>query len=420
MAQRRSLELIPLRLDEPSGTASSLLANVVPEELTAPLDTELARLCTDMATLVAADVVSIYVREATSEDEFLTLRANVGLSSEVVGNLRLHIGEGVVGWAAECLRPMTTCAANRDQHFKPVRGIGEERFPVMLAYPIIRHGTCRGVLVFQRGGPTSFDDKDRRLAGVLAESLALVLAAADRQRHDTVGSEAASLTGRGLTRSLGIGRAELMPTAESLPREPLESAALERALARVTRELGKLESQLGPAISPAAKSALERLALVLADQRFVEQVLSGPGRLHTLARDYARAPFRQLEPNTGPDQTLMQKAEDIGELCAMLHVIATGGRLLQDGRVWAGRRLGGFAALLAARSAAAIVLDGGSHVSPEALALTRAAGVPLVVGVRNLFSWLRPDDLLVVDAELGQVRLNPSYSAILAARSNNR
>jgi len=420
MAQRRSLDLIPLRLDEPAATARSLLASVVPEELTEPLDVELSRLCTDMATLVGADVVSVYVREATDVDEFLTLRGNVGLSSEVVGNLRLHIGEGVVGWAAECLRPLTTCAADRDLHFKPVRGIGEERFPVMLAHPIIRHGTCRGVLVFQRGGAQAFDDKDRRLAGVLADTLGLVLAAADRQRHDDVGSEAVSLTGKGLTVGLGIGRAELMPTVESLPREPLETSAIEKALARVEREMGKLESQLGPDASPAARSALERLALIVADQRFVEEVLSGPGRLHTLARDYARAPFRQMEPNAGPDQTLVQKAEDVGELCAMLHVIATNGRLLQDGRVWAGRRLGGFAALLATRSAAAIVLDGGGKVSPEALAITRAVAVPLVVGVRNLFSWLRPDDLLVVDAELGQVRLNPSYSAILAARSNSR
>jgi hypothetical protein len=50
----------------------------------------------------------------------------------------------------------------------------------------------------------------------------------------------------------------------------------------------------------------------------------------------------------------------------------------------------------------------------------RAAGRPLLASVTGLFSWVRPDDLLVVDADAGLMRVNPPAAAVARFRREKR
>ena len=52
--------------------------------------------------------------------------------------------------------------------------------------------------------------------------------------------------------------------------------------------------------------------------------------------------------------------------------------------------------------------------------LVRAAGLPLLASVSGVFSWLQPDDLLVVEADAGIVRINPPASAVARFRNERR
>jgi phosphotransferase system, enzyme I, PtsP len=406
---------------------AGLFAGLEPGALCAPLQDVLAGSCCQMSRLIGADVVSVYVRERSEEGDFLVVQGNVGLASDVIGNLRLRVGDGLIGWVAECLRPISVGAADVDPRFKPVRGIGEEPFPVMIAQPVLRDGRCLGVLAFQRAAARPFTDGDVRMAAVLAESIGLVLEAAGRRgppRVD-VGTEAVCLLGRPLSAGLGIGRVELIPTAESLGAAdgpPLTTWQIAEAFGRIERDLVRLRGRLGEALDPGIEAALSRMALLLSDGRLRERAMAEPAAgLAGLARDYARASrgWRQSAGPAGPrpDQTLIERADEIGELCALLQVVATGGRMLQSGRIWIGRRLGPFFAAAAARSAAAVVLEGDGEATDEAAAIARAAGLPILVGVRGLFAWTRPGDLLVVDGDRGIVRVNPSSSGLVAARS---
>jgi signal transduction protein with GAF and PtsI domain len=186
----------------------------------------------------------------------------------------------------------------------------------------------------------------------------------------------------------------------------------------VERDLARLRSRLGSSLDPRVERTLSRMELLLSDGRLRERALSAPGgNLSVLARDYARASMGLAPGARPPDPTMVERAEGIGELCALLQVMATGSRLLQSGRIWIGRRLGPFFAAAAARSAAAVVLEGDGQATDEAEAIARAAGLPLLTGVRGLFAWTRPGDLLVVDADRGVVRINPSSSGLVAARS---
>jgi phosphotransferase system, enzyme I, PtsP len=419
--RRRS---VALHVHPPVPDLTGLFSALEPGALRAPLRDVLATSCAQMARVLGADVVSVYVREIGGDEDVLTVQGNVGLSTEVVGNLRLAVGEGLVGWVAECLHPISVGAADADPRFKPVRGIGEELYPVMTAQPVVRHGRCLGVLVFQRAAAKAFTESEVHMASILAESIGLLLEAAvihEGPARGDVGTEAVCLLGRPLSTGLGMGRVELIPTTESLSGQ--DAPAISRrqighGLARMERDLLRLRGRLGAPLDPLVERTLTRMELFLSDGRLRERALGAPGgNLATLARDYARASMGPASSSRAPDPVLVERAEGIGELCALLHAMATGSRLLQSGRIWIGRRLGPFFAAAAARYAAAVVLEGDGEATEEAQAIARAAGLPLLSGVRGLFAWTRPGDLLVVDADRGVVRVNPSSSGLVAARS---
>jgi phosphoenolpyruvate-protein kinase (PTS system EI component) len=43
--------------------------------------------------------------------------------------------------------------------------------------------------------------------------------------------------------------------------------------------------------------------------------------------------------------------------------------------------------------------------------------VPLLASVTGVFSWVRPDHLLVVDADAGTIRVNPEATAVARFRN---
>ncbi|TAH35822.1 MAG: phosphoenolpyruvate--protein phosphotransferase [Planctomycetota bacterium] len=63
---------------------------------------------------------------------------------------------------------------------------------------------------------------------------------------------------------------------------------------------------------------------------------------------------------------------------------------------------------------AAIVAEGGSLGSHGAI-LTRAAGIPAVIGVKGLAAAAKPGDMLLVDGDAGQVTLNPPQELVTTA-----
>jgi phosphoenolpyruvate-protein kinase (PTS system EI component) len=63
-----------------------------------------------------------------------------------------------------------------------------------------------------------------------------------------------------------------------------------------------------------------------------------------------------------------------------------------------------------ARGASALVTA--DAATPTAIAIARAARLPLVSGVPGLFGWARAGDLLAVDGETGTVLVHPAPTEI--------
>src|SRR4029077_2475859 len=141
-----------------------------------PLEDVLTAMCGDVAAIASADVASIYVREDGPEGERFTMRGNVGFPREALGRVHLGRGEGITGFAADRMRPVSVADADQDARFKYIPGLGEEQFPVLLAVPVLRGGAAAGVLVLQRRAASAFTPEEVVLETALAARITPALA----------------------------------------------------------------------------------------------------------------------------------------------------------------------------------------------------------------------------------------------------
>jgi phosphotransferase system enzyme I (PtsP) len=113
--KRRFHERIPKgqrRLDVRHRRAGRLV------DFEAGLDAFLAKAVSTVAWHMRAAVCSIYLYE--SETQELVLRANQGLNQEMVGRVRLKIGEGIAGMTLKDMRPICEAKATDNPHYKHV------------------------------------------------------------------------------------------------------------------------------------------------------------------------------------------------------------------------------------------------------------------------------------------------------------
>jgi phosphotransferase system enzyme I (PtsP) len=403
-------------------------------ELEEPLEDVLTAMCGDVAAIARADVASIYVREEGPEGPRFTMRGNVGFPPEALGRVHLRPGEGITGFAAARLRPVSVAMADRDERFKYIAGLGEERFPALLAVPVLRAGVAAGVLVLQRSKPKAFTDEEVVLATALAAVINHALERGEERERRAGQHErrAVRLAGRALTGGTAMGQAEVLPTLAALARAvPGPSRATAAPALDLGEMLRRLEAELARAVVTArgaAASELAHLALILDDRRFRERLAEACAQpaplraLSELARAYARVPFATASASAATTALLGDRAAEIEDLCVLAFAATAGGRpLVRSGAIVVSDRLGLFATLYAiAAGASAFVVEEDVANDGAAAAVVQASGRPLLAAVGGAFSWLRPDDLLVVDADAGVLRINPPATAVARYRSARR
>jgi len=406
-----------------------ILALIEESSRVAPLPETLDRMCAQVAKIAHAEVVSVYVREQENDRPVFVLRANIGFPRAMLGNIKLELGEGITGFAAECLRPVSAAVAQQDQHYKHFPDLGEERFPSFLSLPLVMGGQAMGVLNLQRREGGDFTPAEVALCAALATPFTLAL---DRASNRAVSDPAelgrsARLSGITLGAGRAMGKAQSMLTFRALrePTGPGESArdAVSGALARVsdqvTRTLGRLDAEL----APDDRRALAALQFTLQDQRLLSLIsdtsaeLGVVAGLRKVARDYVTAPY-MVGGEGAIDPWLSARAGEIEDLCLWIAAEAC-----EDGGPGPGmvsvvaERIGAFGTIWnIARGVSGIVVGG--NVDPKSLAagLTRAAKIPAVAEVAGLFAWVRSGDTLMIDADQGVVRVNPSASMLAQVR----
>jgi phosphoenolpyruvate-protein kinase (PTS system EI component) len=176
--------------------------------------------------------------------------------------------------------------------------------------------------------------------------------------------------------------------------------------------------------TPGAARELASLALILDDVRFYERLVRASAAaeplkgLSELAREYARV---SLQTNWGDGVTadlMTERAAEIEDLCVLVHGALSGRSLVRGGGIVLAERLRTFQVLSAiARGASGFVVEGDVSEEGTVAKIVRAAGLPLLKQVTGIFSWVHPDDLIVVDADAGNVRINPGATAVARFRT---
>jgi len=394
-----------------------------------PLDEILTAMCGDVAEIARANVASVYVREEDDDGLRFTMRGNVGFPAEAIGRIHLRSGEGITGFAAERMRPVSVAVGKQDRHFKYISGLGEEKYPALLAVPILRAGITAGVLVLQRGVERAFSDGEVVLATALAAVINHAIErgeARERQIAHSADRRAVRLAGASIVGGSAMGRAELLPTLSALT----GSDAGERAApGKVESTVDRLQSELRKAAARAGETAaseLRSLSLILEDWRFRAGLAEGCGApaplkaLSALARSYARVAYTVPPSDSDGAEMIRDRAAEIEDLCVFVYAASLRGRpLVRSGALVVAERLRPFAAMHAiASGAVGFVVEGELRPESGTAALIRSAGLPLLASVSGVFSWLRPEDLLVIES--GGLRINPPATAIADFRNTRR
>ena len=402
----------------------------------APLSEVLASLCTRIASMLAGDVCSVYLREAPSGFDRrgeLVLSATFGYPQASVGVVRMRIGEGLTGFAVECLRPVSVARAAVDARNKTFPGLDEERFPSLCAVPLVDGGRAIGALVIQRRQPRAFGQREIVLAASVATPVLFALErgrSRERERQDSEPISVTSLAARPhevMLRGEGVSPGAALGTvlvrkhvtarqvlSDARAQDPTdERARLGKALADAADEVASLEAwatQHAPLDRGIMLGLLSPSRFVLDDarmrNRMIKHVQAGASAeeaVERVMREYTR-----LLTSTG-DPVLAARALEVEALCMRVM-----GRLdhprspLRPGALLCASRLTVCDALeLGANHGVGVALASPADSSPG-IAVAVALGLPIVAGVSELFRWAADGDRALVNAEEGTFIVNPS------------
>ncbi|MFO0602218.1 MAG: GAF domain-containing protein [Polyangiales bacterium] len=373
-----------------------------------------------VARVFRSEVCSLYLREGDG----LVMRGNVGFVAKALGEVRLHVGEGLVGMAVECMRPVSADAAPAHERFRGFSMLGEERFPSFLAVPVPGPSGPAGALVVQRAAG-AYGPHDVELLMALAGAIAplverarIVPAAAAPPTH-AAGTRRVTIPGRSLVpgRALGMLTAAHRPPQRP-PAEPKATAkeharALERALHACE---ATIDMHLRASQRRGAEAAfLREYQVMLGDGRLRERVAElSPskglgGALAQVAREATRA------ARITDDRVVAERAVEMSELCDALRVIAAP-EGAPRGAVWVAEAVTVFELLVAARQRPAGLVISGAVPPGRARTLVELIGVPAVGEVAGIFNWAGDGDVALVDGDHGLVRVNPPRRERDAAR----
>ncbi len=392
-----------------------------------PLSVALDELPRRLAKVFDADVCSIYLLEG----ETLVMRGNVGFPASALSEIRLGVGHGITGLAVEYMRPISLNAASEHSSYQHFPSLGEEKFPIFLALPIVGTEGPLGALVLQRRTPPAFTSQDVELAAALTSPIAaladrarLVDALHGSKRPSARGARRITLSGRSVVpgRALGVLRAFPRPESRSAKdvRGQLSEGAerLDLAIAQAHRALHLLQKE-SPAQEAAGMRPLQELQTILEDARLKERALE----LATRRRDTGAGLLdlgleaQRTAGNLG-NEYAMQRATLIADVCEALSVFVDPSWKpdVPPGAVLVGSQFTAFDLLVSMRlRPAAVVL--GEHTG-DALSkqLLKSIKVPAVVDVAGLFRWSQVGEIALVDGDHGLVRLNPSRAEVATVR----
>jgi len=388
----------------------------------------LQRVTEKLSSHLNTAVCSIYLYEEESDEIVLT--TTVGLKSSAIGNIRLHIGEGLVGKALKELRHIVLEKASQHPNFKYFPDAGEDPFECFLSVPIHRGVERIGVLVLQRESPKRFSDSEvymvlaltHQMAGAVENARALLALQSRSAAPAALDKKVPPLVrGKSVCRGVKYGPAYVFRRRASLSIESTEKYAgcidLEEALSLTASQLTTLQKQLAHRLPEAASLIGEVQLLMLADAGFAgamkDKVENGDNPIQAVI-DVAGKYVLMFE--NSQHAYLREKSSDVEDLA--LRILRnlcpddSATESIRKRQVVIARELFPSDILkLAVEEVQGIVLVGGGITSHVAI-LARSLQIPSVIVECQALLEIRDGERVLVDGEVGNVYINPDESVI--------
>jgi phosphotransferase system, enzyme I, PtsP len=392
------------------------------------IDAFLERIVALVSSHIRTDVVSVYLYDSTAQE--LVLRATRGLAPACVGNIRLRLGEGLVGHVLQTLEPICEQAASQNPHFKYFPKTYEERFESFLAVPVHRSAERMGVLVAQRRERDFFGSRDVLALQVLASQLAGAIENA-RTVHTALARKAAPETsiptlvrGRTVSKGYAYARAVLLNTVRSrrfLAPQRFDThyytlAEFQSAIRATEEDLLALEQRFAAGLPELATLVFMAHQMMLIDAQFTgamtERIRAGenpPEAIIAVAHAWMEC-FAAL-----PEPYLQDKAADIADLATRLldklvknerESVSLAERILIARDLYPSDVLEFYA-----QKVQGIILTHGGETTHMAL-LARSLGIPLVIAQEPALLDLPEETRVLLDADIGNVYVDPPAAVV--------
>lgn len=137
----------------------------------------------EIATQVTnTDTCYIYLLDDSGQE--LVLSTAIGPTKDLVGKIRLKLGEGVSGWVAKERKHVALDKeAFRDQRYKPFAEMREDKYQSMLSVPLIADDLLVGVINIRTDPPHEYTETQIRLMERIAEQVANALQSSRLYKH---------------------------------------------------------------------------------------------------------------------------------------------------------------------------------------------------------------------------------------------
>ena len=138
----------------------------------------------ETTSAIGVDVCSLYLLSTPGAELLLT--ATNGLNENMIGKVRMPVGEGITGWVAESRQPAIVPDVSKEPHWKWVPGLDEDRFHSMASVPIESGPRLVGVLNVQSTERREFNSGDIDFLRAIAAQVAGILERSELQRRTEV------------------------------------------------------------------------------------------------------------------------------------------------------------------------------------------------------------------------------------------
>ena len=134
------------------------------------IDEMLRKVAEIVVKVTGTDLCLIYLLDDSGKE--LVLRGASGETKDVVGKIRLKVGEGITGWVAQQRTPVIlNREAWRDERFKPVPKLLQDRYQSMLSVPLRGRENLVGVINVRTNPPHQYTNVQISLLDSIARQV---------------------------------------------------------------------------------------------------------------------------------------------------------------------------------------------------------------------------------------------------------